>query len=112
MAMIKQENLKVGLQVMYVPDYVRKEFCYRESEYWKSPDVEIGFVTSWVHDKLMFCRFFYRTGHGLRTVANSESCYPEDLFEINYYDQRYIDRTIEMLRKQPEKYGWVEQKKE
>ena len=69
---------------------------------------EIGFVSSW-HDDAIFCRFFWDRTHNLRTVANSEGCSPDDLFEYTFFPQEDIDNLIRKMRKDPYYYGWHEQ---
>jgi hypothetical protein len=106
--MIDTKDLKVGLQVMYMPRYIVDE-CQGDMEKCKqSPVVEYGFVSSW-REGTIFCRFFYH-GTELRTLANSEACYAEDLFVSDYYPQEVIDYALHDLRGDPERFGWFEQK--
>lgn len=108
--MIKQSDLKVGLQVMYVPSHIRERHNFNPDSYLSSPETEIGFVSSWRGGDVVFCRFFWKRTLDLRTVANSEGCSLDDLFAVNYYPQEHVDATIGMMREEPEEYGWHEQK--
>ena len=45
--MIKQKDLKVGLQVMYAPSHVRDRHNFTPEAYANSLETEIGFVSSW-----------------------------------------------------------------
>lgn len=110
--MIKQKDLKVGLQVMYAPSHVRDRRGFTPEAYANSLETEIGFVSSWRGGDVVFCRFFLERTPDLRTTANSEGCALEDLFIINYYPQKHIDAMIDEMRKEQDKYGWYEQKAE
>ena len=108
--MIKQVDLKVGLQVMYAPSHIRSRHDFAPEIYLESPETEIGFVSSWRGGDVVFCRFFLQRTLELRTVANSEGCSLDDLFIVNYYPQERIDAMVDAMRKEQDKYGWYEQK--
>jgi len=85
--MIDESDLGVGVQVLYVPSHVREQYKSGLIEdYLKSPDTEIGFISSW-RDGTVFCRFYWKRTPALRTTANSEGCSPEDLIAYNYFPQ-------------------------
>jgi hypothetical protein len=92
---MKSEDLVVGRQIVYTAPGTDKQ--------------EFGFVTSW-HDETAFCRFWNKHDNtSLRTIANSESCYIQDLQVYAAVPQEFVIKTINMLRANPEKYGWYEQ---
>ncbi len=96
--MITDNELYVGKPVVFDDEY---------------RDLEHGFVTSW-NDRFVYCRFFRSASHirliSLRTVANSEACDPKHLYPFPL-NQENIDNIIDRMRKDQEKYGWVEQEK-
>lgn len=79
-----------GQQIAYIPNHAAGDITH--------PDVEFGFVTS-ATDTTVFCRFWKknRIVLELRTTANSEGCYPENIVESHYTDQENIDRTIRIM---------------
>ena len=109
--MIQESDLGVGVQVLYVPSHVREEYKSGLAEdYLKSPDTEIGFVSSWNWERqVIFCRFYWKQTQALRTTANSEGCSPEDLIQYNYFPQDNVEQIMHFMRTNPEFYGWVEQ---
>ena len=109
--MIKKEDLKVGLQIIHVPQYIQQTNRMPiPNGYLVFPEVEIGFVTSWRTD-IIFCRFFWRRSPQLRTIANSEGCSAENLFVVKYFNDDTVEHLISKMRGDPLYYGWFEQKR-
>jgi hypothetical protein len=112
--MIDESELGVGVQVLYVPSHVREQYKSGLIEdYLKSPDTEIGFISSWRWELgAVFCRFYWKRTPALRTTANSESCSPEDLIPYNYFPQDNIEQILHFILEKPKFYGWHEQGRE
>jgi len=73
---MKSEDLVVGRQIVYTAPGTDKQ--------------EFGFVTSW-HDETAFCRFWNKHDNtSLRTIANSESCYIQDLQVYAAVPQEFV----------------------
>lgn len=107
--MIDESDCGVGVPVLYAPRHVREQYKSGLIEdYLKSPDTEIGFISSW-RDGTVFCRFYWKRTPALRTTANSEGCSPEDLIPYTYFPQDVVEQTLSIVRGNPEFYGWVEQ---
>jgi hypothetical protein len=105
--MINNNQLFVGLQVVYVPRYI-VERNKTLGEVLKDKDTEFGFVTSW-NKNVIFCRFWLKEKPGeLRTVANSEACDKFDLFPHESVSQTAVIKQIQKMRRDPERYGWRE----
>ena len=61
------------------------------------PDVEFGFVTSVCCD-IVFCRYWHKGRIGeLRTVANSECAYLEDIVRHVSISQQRVDESLERI---------------
>ena len=105
--MINNNQLFVGLQVVYVPRYI-VERNKTLGEVLKDKDTEFGFVTSW-NKNVIFCRFWLKEKPcELRTVANSEACDAADLFEHESAPKTMLIKQIQKMRRDPERYGWRE----
>lgn len=101
--------LKVGTQIIYVPEHVRSACGNNMSKMIAHQDAEFGFVSSW-NDDTVFCRFWSNHFMGaLRTLANSEGCNRRDLELHSRYHQAIIDVTIKKFRAESERFGWHEQ---
>lgn len=86
MADIKE--LSRGTQVVYVPDHADGRLDH--------PNSEEGFVTSVKEDLgIAFCRFWSKHYDGLRTQANSEACFAEDLVVKATQPQTRIDAILD-----------------
>lgn len=113
--MIDESDCGVGVPVLYAPRHVREKYKSGLAEdYLKSPDTEIGFISSWRFEsylQVVFCRFYWKRTQALRTVANSEGCSPEDLIPYTYFPQDVVEQTLSIVRGNPEFYGWFEQGK-
>jgi hypothetical protein len=112
--MIDAKELRVGLQVAYIPQHVRD---YSKGVIWKSlkhPDTQFGFVSSWRTEdnltKTVFCRFWSKIHpYALRTLSTSEGC---DNLDLEVFDSRSLskmDEILTTLRSDPEEFGWREQ---
>ena len=115
--MIDRNKLSVGLQVAFIPSHVREECSNVLSKMLKHEDTRFGFVSSWKYkDNLfptIFCRFwnkFHPTV--LRTLSCSEGCDPIDLIKYDSRTQEVMDATLKILRDDPMRYGWTEQKEQ
>ena len=97
--MLKPEDFHKGEQVVYVPSHVVEEHADFDPPIEHHPACEKGFVTSH-NDEFVFCRFFFQErdkARTLRTTANSEACYPEDLRKFKHCPQRWIGRLLEWI---------------
>jgi hypothetical protein len=112
--MIDTGELKVGLQVVRIPQYAR-DYC--KGVVWKMlkhPDAQFGFVSSWrIEDNLsktVFCRFWRKDNpYMLRTLSTSEGCDDLDLEVRDSHSLGVMHEVLTMLREDPEEYGWREQ---
>ena len=105
-------ELRVGMQVAYIPPHVRGMCKNNLPRMLKHPDTEFGFVSSW-RDGTVFCRFWSQYNpKQLRTLANSEGCDRFDLEAHDHYSPLMVETVLKMLRGDPERYGWHEQGEE
>lgn len=113
--MIDRNKLTVGLQVAYIPSHVHEECQNVMFKMLKHPDTSFGFVSSWKYKDNLFPTIFCRSWNRLhptvlRTLSCSEGCDPIDLIQYDSRTQEVMDATLKMLRDDPNRYGWVEQK--
>jgi hypothetical protein len=83
--------LKRGTQIAYVPLHAKNNIGH--------PDVQFGFVTS-VRGDTVFCRYWSKSHHGLRTTANSEGAYKNMIVEYTSRPQEDVIRTLEWMDEQ------------
>ena len=80
-----------GNQIAYIPNHAEGDIRHE--------DVELGFVTCALYDKV-FCRFWSRSNPDeLRTKANSEGCYAGNLVLYHSRPQEVVDRTLTEIDK-------------
>lgn len=89
-------KFKVGDQVLYIPTHAEGDPSH--------PDCEEGFVTSVGANGAVFCRYFFPRHGGIRTRANSESTYPDDLILFNHRSPAEIQRMLNEIEKSG---GWL-----
>ena len=78
-----------GTQIAYIPMHAEGDI--------EHPDVEFGFVTSVVGD-MAFCRYWHKGHIGrLRTLANSEGTYLDDLRPHVTVSLIRIDTMLEQM---------------
>lgn len=102
---MNKDELKVGLQVAYIPPYVHDRNKTTQDAL-KDVDTEFGFVTSWNEDAV-FVRYWIKRWPGeLRNVANAEGCDYDLLYKCGAVPQYIVDDLIDAMRANPKYYGW------
>ena len=87
-----RKTLKPGTQIIYQPKHVKTL---------DHPDCEKGFVTSIAPDRLSaFCRYWNYDGSDLRTKANSEATWLNDLIIENTHPQKKVDEWIKKINEE------------
>lgn len=80
--------MTVGTQIAYIPNHAEGEISH--------PDVEFGFITSWIKDSSSaFCRYWRRGELGtLRTTSCSESTPKANLVEHESVFQERVEEEL------------------
>lgn len=83
--MTKLKDLKVGMQIAYIPDHANGDINHS--------DVELGFVSA-VGGYTVSCRYFYKGSDELRTKQNGETTYLRNLVIYKHRRQTIINRLM------------------
>jgi len=79
---------------------------YDQIKFTQGDRVEYGFVSGLWGANGIFCRYWVNGQPGkLRTLANSERTYPEDLVRYKSVPKETIEKVVKRLKSNPEKYG-------
>lgn len=85
---VNKTHLKRGTQIVYIPDH---------ADGLSHPDVEFGFVTScFAGEGRYFCRYWSKLDiRELRTKANSELTFGQNIVLFNSVDQEQVVKALE-----------------